>query len=82
MQNIDAVFEQNIGSQNLLPGLKDYREKFNKGALVFDARVAYAFKEELKLNVIVNNILNAEYVSRPGDIQPPRNFIVQLQVGF
>jgi len=82
MQNIDAIFEQSIAGQFLLPGLKEYREKYNKGALVFDTRFSYAFKEQLKINLIANNLFNAEYVSRPGDIQPPRNFIIQLQVGF
>ena len=33
----------------------------------------------LKINFITNNVFNAEYVSRPGDIQAPRNFIIQLQ---
>jgi len=26
--------------------------------------------------------LNAEYATRPGDIQPPRNFLLQLQMKF
>jgi hypothetical protein len=27
----------------------------------------------------LNNFTNAEYVTRPGAIQAPRNFVVQLQ---
>jgi outer membrane receptor protein involved in Fe transport len=34
------------------------------------------------LSFIVNNVFNAEYSTRPGDIQPPRNFIAQLQMKF
>jgi len=30
----------------------------------------------------VNNLFNSEYTSRPGDIQPPRNFSVQVQMNF
>lgn len=82
MTNIDKVFEESIGGQYLLPGLKEYRKIYDKGALVFDARMSYAFKEKVKVNLIVNNILNAEYVSRPGDIQAPRNFVLQMQFSF
>jgi len=80
MKNVDAIFEQPIGGTTyLLPGLKEYREANQRGALVFDVRMSYEIKKEIKLNLILNNLFNAEYVSRPGDIQAPRNFIVQLQ---
>ena len=81
MKNIDLVFEEPIaGSTYILPGLKAYREKYNKGNLVFDVRLGYKFNEKMRLGLIANNLFNAEYTSRPGDIQPPRNFLVQLQM--
>ena len=82
MVNIDRVFEESVAGTDILPGLKEYREKFDKGAFVIDFRLGYNFKNSYKLNFIVNNILNNEYSSRPGDVQPPRNFIVQLQYKF
>ncbi len=83
MKNIDAIFITPIGgSTYLLPGLKEYREKFNKGSLVFDARMSYDIMKEIKINFIANNIFNAEYVSRPGDHQAPRNFLLQMQFSF
>lgn len=82
MINIDKIFEEKIGSQEILTGLKNYREKNKKGALVIDFRIAYSIKKQYRFNFIVNNILNAEYASRPGDIQPPRNFILQFQCNF
>lgn len=80
--NIDRIFEENILGQYILPGLKEYREKNDKGSLVFDTRVAYKFLNHYKVSFIVNNILNEEYVTRPGDIQPPRTFVLQVQVTF
>ena len=80
--NIDRIFEENILGQYILPGLKEYREKNNKGSLVFDARVSYKFLKHYKASFIVNNILNNEYVTRPGDIQPPRTFVLQVQATF
>lgn len=86
MSNIDLMFVNPIltenGAQYILPGLYEYRKKFNKGSLVFDTRFMYSITKEFKLNMIVNNIFNAEYVSRPADLQAPRNFILQLQYAF
>ena len=83
MANIDKVFEEAIaGSTYILPGLKEYRKIYNKGNLVFDVRLAYKLNEKVRLSLIGNNILNAEYTSRPGDIQPPRNYALQAQIKF
>ena len=79
MVNIDRVFEESIAGTEILPGLAEYRERFNKGAFVMDLRLGYEIKEQYKLNFIINNVLNNEYSSRPGDVQAPRNFILQFQ---
>lgn len=87
MSNIDKAFEDGIdvvdGSNiQILTGLKDYRERNNKGAVVFDARAGYEFKDNYRLGFVINNVLNAEYVTRPGDVRAPRTFILQLQAKF
>jgi iron complex outermembrane receptor protein len=83
MRNIDRVFEEPIaGNTYILPGLKEYRQKFNKGNLVFDVRIGYKINDNFRVGLIANNVFNAEYSSRPGDIQPPRNFMAQLQMKF
>ena len=50
MINIDKAFEDElIEGFNppilLLPGLKEYREKHNKGNIVFDFRISYTMDE-------------------------------------
>lgn len=83
MENIDRIFEDEItGGLYILPGLKEYREINNRGNLVFDARVGYEFLDHYRVGFIVNNVLNEEYVTRPGDVKAPRNFILQLQMKF
>jgi outer membrane receptor protein involved in Fe transport len=83
MRNIDKVFEEPIGGTTyILPGLKEYRQIYNKGNLVFDARLGYKLNDQYRLGFMVNNLFNSEYTSRPGDIQPPRNFSVQVQMKF
>ena len=86
MENIDGTFENGantiIGNTQVLPGLKEYRERNNKGSIVFDARIAYKIHTNFKLSFIINNMFNREYMTRPGDIQAPRQFIIRLQAHF
>ncbi len=82
MTNIDKIFEMTIFGQELLPGLQAYREQFNRGVFVCDVRFLYHFNEKISANFIINNVFNAEYVSRPGDMQAPRSFLIQLRYGL
>ena len=87
MRNIDRTFEDDLDPSltsevYILPGLTAYRQKYNKGNLVFDCRLGYKINENYRIGIIANNILNAEYTTRPGDIQPPRNYMIQLQMKF
>ena len=87
MSNIDRTFEDDLDPSltsevYILPGLTAYRQKYNKGNLVFDCRLGYKINENYRIGIIANNILNAEYTTRPGDIQPPRNYMIQLQMKF
>ncbi|MES2798414.1 MAG: TonB-dependent receptor [Bacteroidota bacterium] len=78
MPNIDKVFLESIGGSYVLPGLAAYREKYNKGTFVADVRIGYKFNDHFRIGAVCNNLFNVEYTTRPGDIQAPRNFILQL----
>lgn len=80
MVNVDKIFEEGIFGNQILPGLKNYRNDptNQKAEIAFDARVSYTYKEKYKASFIVNNLTNTEIMGRPGDIQAPRLFIVQL----
>jgi outer membrane receptor protein involved in Fe transport len=82
MKNIDRVFEDGVLGEELLVGMAYYRSVFNKGVAVFDARFGYQINDAFKVNFIANNLFNKEYVSRPGDVQAPRNFILQMQLAL
>jgi iron complex outermembrane receptor protein len=86
MWNIDKVFEEDLdptaNELYVLPGLKEYRLNHQEGSLVFDARIAYTLKKKLRIGLIMNNVFNTEYVSRPADLQAPRTVIFQLQYKF
>ena len=84
MSNVDRAFVEGIvvagDTTEILAGLKEYREENNSGSLVFDARVGYEFLKYYRVGFMVNNLLNTEYVGRPGDVQAPRTFLLQLQM--
>lgn len=73
---IDRTFEF------IVPGIKSYREMNNGGVTLLDLRVAYRPMDNLKLSFLVNNVGNAEYVSRPGLMEVPRSFALRLDWGW
>lgn len=78
MTNIDATFEDGVLGQQILPGLKQYRVTHPSANYTYDARIGYEYKEHYRIGFIINNFLNSETMGRPGDINPPRSFLVQL----
>ena len=95
MQNIDRRFVENIFydkanitySYNtrvfyLLPGLAQYRADHPLGAWINDFRVGYDVSKNLKVSFLINNILNVEFMSRPGLIEAPRTFVFQAAFRF
>ncbi len=79
MERIDNAFEDKILGMEIFPGLKTYRQNHTQGNTVVDLRMAYTFLRQLRISFIINNLLNAENMGRPGDIRPPRNFTLQLK---
>lgn len=78
MQNIDAIFEANLGSFEFFPGVKQSRETLTQGDLVIDARVYYQFTPSWRLSFIVDNANNREFSPRPAQLGPPRKFTLQV----
>ncbi|MGB0885270.1 MAG: TonB-dependent receptor [Chitinophagales bacterium] len=69
-------------SQELLPGVLEYRKKDDDGYILFDMRLRYDIKEKAKVSFIVKNLFNEEYSTRPGIVENPRYFTVQYQHEF
>lgn len=82
MINVDNVFIDSFTGNLFLPGYPDYWENNNSAYLVMDARFAWNVTKFMRLNLIARNLLNKEYIGRPGDIGPPRNITLQLRVKF
>ena len=86
MENIDCSFEEpliaGLQSTVILPGLKEYRQRFNQGDYVFDMRLGYSINQNSKVTLVINNLLNREIMGRPGDIQQPRTMALQYGLRF
>lgn len=82
MQNVDKIFTEDFigGDQGLISGINTARERFNSGDFIIDSRIAYNLSGKLRLGIIVNNLLNREYMSRPADMKMPRTYAVQLSM--
>jgi outer membrane receptor protein involved in Fe transport len=79
IENIDQIFLDPFVGPRILKGYAAYRkERKGEGALVYDFRIAYDIQDFLKISFLINNAFNREYMTRPGDIQAPRNFAIQL----
>jgi outer membrane cobalamin receptor len=80
--NIDDVFLNPASREKILPGFFDYRTTHNTGYFLIDGNFGYRLSDILSLSLAVKNITNAEYMGRPGDIQPQRNFSVRFSGKF
>lgn len=84
--NIDKAFEaeliEGIPSSNLLPGVKEYREKNDKGYVLLNLRTMFDITEKHRIGLYIENVLNTEYMTRPGYIEAPRNVAIQYNVNF
>ncbi|MBN1414244.1 MAG: TonB-dependent receptor [Bacteroidales bacterium] len=82
MKNVDPVFTDPVIGNLILPGYPEYRINHQKGYVVIDHRISYNLTGNSRIAIITKNILNEEYIGRPGDIGPPRNITIQLSVNF
>lgn len=80
--NIDDVFLNEMTREKILPGFYDYWLKDNKGYLLLDGNIGWNISEKFSLSLAVKNITNKEYMGRPGDIQPQRNYSLRLTGNF
>ena len=85
--NIDTAFavlelltSLNPGTQNMY--FVDYWQKNQSGVTIFDARIGFHLSEQIKLSLVVNNVLNKEFALRPMKIERPRTSAVQCIFKF
>jgi outer membrane cobalamin receptor len=80
--NIDDVFLNELTREGILPGFYGYWTGDNKGYILIDANAGYEINKVLTASFVIKNLTNTEYMGRPGDIQPQRNFSLRLAGKF
>lgn len=80
--NIDDVFIDEDTREQILPGFYEYWNENNTGYLLLDGNIGYDLSSRYNISVAVKNITNTEYMGRPGDIQPHRNFSLRFTGKF
>ncbi len=80
--NIDDVFVNEGTREDILPGFYDYWQENNTGYFLADANLGYHFNNTWKISFAVKNFTNTEYMGRPGDIRPHRNFSLRIGATF
>ncbi|HEX2974521.1 MAG TPA: TonB-dependent receptor, partial [Bacteroidales bacterium] len=76
--NIDNVFLLELTRESILPGFYDYWQSHNTGYFLADCNIGYDISRNFTVSVAVKNLTNTEYMGRPGDIQPQRNFSLRV----
>jgi len=62
-----------------LDGFQKYGEEHAKGDWIVNARLGYQINDKLRFGFVVNNMSNREYFLRPGKLEAPRSYQVQLR---
>jgi outer membrane cobalamin receptor len=80
--NIDDVFLNISSREKILPGFYDYWANHNTGYFMMDYNIGYRLNKILNISLVAKNITNTEYMGRPGDIQPHRNYSLRVAGRF
>lgn len=82
MVNVDPVFIHPVTGNLIQPGFPDYWLEHRTGYSLIDVRLGWNISPSLRINTIVRNLFNVEYLGRPGDIGPPRDITLQVRMKF
>ncbi len=72
MQNIDRLFNDRIA------GVKKNRQRNYNGDFVLDVRLGYQINKKWQVDFLVNNVLNEEFMIRPGYLGEPRSYTFKI----
>lgn len=82
MENIDYVFQWDLPRPLTIEpftGVNRFRQN-RKGASIFDLRASFKPTKVLKISLLCNNVLNAEYTLRPALLEAPRSYAMRVDL--
>jgi hypothetical protein len=81
MECIDKAFVSPILG-TAFKDVADWRTSHPTGDFFIDARCSYMVCNSSKIAFVVKNMMNRVAMVRPGDIYPPRSFVLQYTLDF
>ena len=81
MENIDKAF-QDFPITLFLKDVDKGRAASVDGQWVWDYRMGYQVNKSTKFSIVMLNIFNKEYMTRPADVAAPRSISFQMQAKF
>jgi outer membrane receptor protein involved in Fe transport len=79
---IDSFFLNQETGEAILPGFPEYWKTHNTGYCLLDGTFGYKLSSKYSLSLAVKNLTNTEFMARPGDIQPHRNYSLRFSGRF
>ena len=79
MLNVDKIFVDPF-FETLVPGIPESRENLADGDFIVDTRIICELCQTTSLSLIINNLFNREYQTRPANMMAPRT--VSLKFGI
>lgn len=59
-----------------------YAKEHINGDWIADARISFKVNDKIRLSAMAKNLTNHFYATRPGVVEPPRNYTLQLRIVF
>ena len=81
MLNVDKIFVDPL-FETLVPGISQSRKALANGDFIVDFRVIYDLNKATSLSLIVNNLTNQEYQTRPANMMAPRSISLKLGISI
>ena len=63
-----------------MPGINESREESKNGDIIIDIRAGVNINKMVRFGLVINNLLNQEYVTRPAIMLSPRTFALQCNL--
>ena len=77
MLNVDKIFVDSF-FETIVPGIPQSREDLSNGDFIVDSRIICQLNEATSLSLIINNLFNREYQTRPANMMAPRTVSIKF----
>ena len=81
MLNVDKIFVDPL-FESLVPGISQSRQALDNGDFIVDFRVIYNLNRAASVSLLINNLVNSEYQTRPANMMAPRSISLKLGISI